>query len=107
MATEVKKFRVPLGHGVAGLVALTGQPMAISQAHEDKRLATDIGSARFVLQGASPGARAAFLGGPSKITFIGAGLVDPASRPQGAAPAAEVVSATDANVKPAKQRAVN
>jgi transcriptional regulator with GAF, ATPase, and Fis domain len=41
-AQEVKKFRVPLGHGIAGLVALTGQPMAIAHAHQDARLATDI-----------------------------------------------------------------
>jgi transcriptional regulator with GAF, ATPase, and Fis domain len=39
---EVKKFRVPLGHGIAGLVALTGQPMAIAHARQDERLATDI-----------------------------------------------------------------
>jgi GAF domain-containing protein len=29
-AEEVKRFRVPLGHGVAGLVASTGQPMSIA-----------------------------------------------------------------------------
>ncbi|GCE12810.1 GAF domain-containing protein [Tengunoibacter tsumagoiensis] len=39
---EVKKFRVPLGHGIAGIVGLTGQPMAIAQAQRDQRLATDI-----------------------------------------------------------------
>jgi GAF domain-containing protein len=38
----VKHFRVPLGHGVAGLVALSGQPMAISDAASDPRLASDI-----------------------------------------------------------------
>ena len=57
-----------------------------------ERLATDIGSARFVMQGAAPAARAAFLGAPSKITFIGVGLIDPASRADGTGPAPEVVS---------------
>lgn len=41
-AEEVKSFRVPLGHGVAGLVALTGQPMAVSEAETDPRQAQDI-----------------------------------------------------------------
>ncbi|MDP9372416.1 MAG: GAF domain-containing protein [Chloroflexota bacterium] len=41
-AEEVKKFRVPLGHGIAGLVAVTGQPMAIAEAQHDPRLAADI-----------------------------------------------------------------
>ena len=41
-ATEVKKFRVPLGHGIAGLVALTGQPLAVTDAHQDPRQAADI-----------------------------------------------------------------
>jgi GAF domain-containing protein len=41
-AAEVKKFRVPVGHGIAGLVAVTGQPMAISDASKDARQATDI-----------------------------------------------------------------
>lgn len=41
-AEEVKKFRVPLGHGIAGLVAVTGQPMAVSDAERDPRQATDI-----------------------------------------------------------------
>ena len=36
-AEAVKKFRVPLGEGVAGLVAVSGQPMAISNAKEDQR----------------------------------------------------------------------
>jgi GAF domain-containing protein len=44
-ADEVKKFRVPLGHGVAGLVAMTGQPMAISDTAEDDRDAADIAQA--------------------------------------------------------------
>ena len=41
-AQEVKKFRVPLGHGIAGLVAMSGQPMAISEAQQDPRQAADI-----------------------------------------------------------------
>lgn len=41
-AEEVKKFRVPLGHGIAGLVAVSGQPMAISDAGADSRQASDI-----------------------------------------------------------------
>jgi len=44
-AEEVKKFRVPLGHGVAGLVALTGQPMAVSDTATDDRDAADIAQA--------------------------------------------------------------
>ncbi|MCC6174501.1 MAG: GAF domain-containing protein [Chloroflexi bacterium] len=44
-AEEVKKFRVPLGHGLAGLVALTGQPMAISDTSKDDRDASDIAEA--------------------------------------------------------------
>jgi GAF domain-containing protein len=41
-ADEVRKFRVPLGHGIAGLVAVSGQPMAISDAESDPRQAADI-----------------------------------------------------------------
>ena len=41
-AEEVSKFRVPLGHGIAGLVAVSGQPMAISDARSDPRRAADI-----------------------------------------------------------------
>lgn len=44
-AEEVKKFRVPLGHGIAGLVAVSGQPMAVSNADEDVRQAADIADA--------------------------------------------------------------
>jgi prepilin-type N-terminal cleavage/methylation domain-containing protein len=59
-----------------------------------ERLAADIGSARFVLQTPSNGA-VAFLGEPAKITFIGAGMIDPARRQEGFTPAApEVVSVT-------------
>lgn len=31
-ADEVRKFRIPLGHGIAGLVAVSGQRMAVSDA---------------------------------------------------------------------------
>jgi GAF domain-containing protein len=41
-AEEVEKVRVPLGHGVAGIVALTGQAMAVSNAQSDSRHAADI-----------------------------------------------------------------
>ena len=41
-ADEVRKFRVPLGHGIAGLVAVSGQPMAVSDAAKDPRQAADI-----------------------------------------------------------------
>jgi GAF domain-containing protein len=41
-AAEVKSFRVPLGHGIAGLVAVTGQPMAVADAQQDPRQAADI-----------------------------------------------------------------
>jgi general secretion pathway protein J len=57
------------------------------------RLAADIGSARFVPQAASAGAGVAFLGAPTKITFVSAGNIDPAPRPDDGAPTAqEVVS---------------
>ncbi len=41
-ADEVKELRVPLGHGIAGLVAVTGQPMAVADARQDPRHATQI-----------------------------------------------------------------
>jgi GAF domain-containing protein len=41
-AAEVKRIRVPLGQGVAGLVAVSGQPMAIADAGRDPRHASDI-----------------------------------------------------------------
>jgi len=41
-ADAVKAVRVPIGHGVAGLVALTGQPMAVSGAERDVVAARDI-----------------------------------------------------------------
>lgn len=42
VAEQIKRFRVPLGHGIAGLVALTGQPMAVANAQQDERMAIDI-----------------------------------------------------------------
>jgi prepilin-type N-terminal cleavage/methylation domain-containing protein len=60
-----------------------------------ERLATDVGSARFVLQTTPGGAVAAFVGEPAKITFIGAGTIDPARRRDGGTAATpEVVSVT-------------
>jgi GAF domain-containing protein len=41
-AEEVRKFRIPLGQGIAGLVAVSDQPMAISDASSDPRQAADI-----------------------------------------------------------------
>ncbi len=41
-AGEVMRFKVPLGSGIAGLVAATGQPMAVSDAQHDPRHAADI-----------------------------------------------------------------
>src|SRR5919198_3058434 len=41
-AEDVKRFHVPLGHGIAGHVAVTGQPLAVSEAAADPRAATDI-----------------------------------------------------------------
>jgi len=42
-AEEVKDLRVPLGHGIAGGVALSGQPLAVSRASADPRWAKDVG----------------------------------------------------------------
>ncbi|HEU5380497.1 MAG TPA: GAF domain-containing protein [Ktedonobacteraceae bacterium] len=44
-APSVKQYHVPLGHGIAGMVALSGQPMIIANADQDQRLAFDIASA--------------------------------------------------------------
>lgn len=44
-ADEVRKLRIPLGHGIAGLVAVSGQPMAISDVSNDPRHASDIAEA--------------------------------------------------------------
>jgi len=59
------------------------------------RLAADVASARFIAQDTAAGAVAAFAGQPTKITFIGAGMIDPARRQDGIASAApEIVSVT-------------
>jgi putative methionine-R-sulfoxide reductase with GAF domain len=39
---ELRRFRVPLGRGIAGLVAVTGQPIAVSDVAGDPRHARDI-----------------------------------------------------------------
>jgi GAF domain-containing protein len=41
-ADAVKKFRIPVGHGIAGLVAASGQAIAIAEASSDPRLASDV-----------------------------------------------------------------
>jgi GAF domain-containing protein len=41
-AGAVQDLRLPLGHGIAGLVAVTGQPMIVADAQRDPRQATDI-----------------------------------------------------------------
>ena len=42
---EVEGLRVPLGQGIAGLVAASGQPMAVSNADGDPRIAPEIADA--------------------------------------------------------------
>ena len=42
---ESEKFRMPIGQGIAGLVAQTGQPIAVSDTPEDDLDADDIGHA--------------------------------------------------------------
>jgi len=42
-AERVKQIRVPLGHGIAGGVALSGLPLAVAEASSDPRWAKDIG----------------------------------------------------------------
>lgn len=42
-AKEVERLRVPMGQGIAGLVAATGQAMAISDARNDPKVLDDIG----------------------------------------------------------------
>ncbi len=44
-ADSVKNFRVPLGRGIAGYVAVTGQPIAVADTSQDPRFAPDIGKA--------------------------------------------------------------
>ena len=41
-ADEVRKHRVPIGVGIAGTVAATGQPIAISAPEQDPRFSSDI-----------------------------------------------------------------
>ena len=41
-AANVKDLEVPLGHGIAGLVAVSGQALAVSDAQQDPRHARDI-----------------------------------------------------------------
>lgn len=40
--SKLKSIRVPLGQGIAGLVAVTGQPMAVTDTQEDPRHAAEI-----------------------------------------------------------------
>lgn len=42
---EVQDFAVPLGHGIAGVVAQTGQPLIVNDAWRDPRHAQEISSA--------------------------------------------------------------
>ena len=44
-AAEVEQLRVPVGHGIAGLVAVSGQAMAIADPGADPRHASDIARA--------------------------------------------------------------
>ncbi|HTU18329.1 MAG TPA: GAF domain-containing protein [Gemmataceae bacterium] len=44
-AEEAKKFRIPMGHGIAGLVAVQCQPLLISNAENDPRQASDVARA--------------------------------------------------------------
>lgn len=41
-AATVRSLTVPLGHGIAGLVAVSGQALAIANAQEDPRHARDV-----------------------------------------------------------------
>ncbi|GHO88860.1 GAF domain-containing protein [Dictyobacter formicarum] len=41
-AAEVSQYRLPLGHGIAGLVAVSGQPIAITGAGTNPQHASDI-----------------------------------------------------------------
>jgi GAF domain-containing protein len=42
-ADAVEDVRIPLGHGIAGGVALSGMPLAVSKASSDPRWAKDVG----------------------------------------------------------------
>lgn len=50
-APAVKQFRLPLGQGIAGFAAATGQALAISDAQQDPRWAGEIGRAVDYLPG--------------------------------------------------------
>jgi putative methionine-R-sulfoxide reductase with GAF domain len=41
-AAAVKDLRLPIGHGIAGVVAATGQPMIVANVEQDSRHAADI-----------------------------------------------------------------
>ena len=91
MATTVLMHNVALSFDRGTSRVDAGERLVLAA----ERLAADVGSARFVPQAASNGAVAAFLGASTKITFIGAGLIDPGLRLDGVMPAApEVVSVT-------------
>jgi GAF domain-containing protein len=44
-ADRLRELRLPLGYGIAGYAAATGQSLAVSNAEDDPRLARDIGDA--------------------------------------------------------------
>ncbi len=44
-AEEVSQFRIPIGRGIAGYVAVSGQPIAISEAASDPRFEREIAEA--------------------------------------------------------------
>jgi prepilin-type N-terminal cleavage/methylation domain-containing protein len=59
------------------------------------RLAADIGSARFIKLTTAGGPVAAFRGDPTKVMFVGAGIIDPGRRRNDVGPPAEeIVSIT-------------
>ena len=63
-AALLHNLAVPFARGTSRVN--NGERLALAA----ERLATDIGSARFISQPASAGATAAFFGAPSKVTFI-------------------------------------
>ncbi|MGH7255311.1 MAG: GAF domain-containing protein, partial [Nitrospirales bacterium] len=40
--TQLREMRLPLGHGIAGLVAKSGKPMIVNDAQEDPRVAREV-----------------------------------------------------------------
>ncbi len=44
-ADQVRGMRIPAGHGIAGMVAVTGQPLAVADADRDPRQAADVARA--------------------------------------------------------------